>query len=299
MRRGVNVGNVLDLDAPVDQLRPVDRELLAIIADAGFDTVRIPVRWSAHTTSVPPFVIDRRLFSLVDDAVDAALALGLAVIINAHHDVELNDDPMRAEERFIAGWSQIAAAYADHPAPLALELLNEPDKALTPTRWNALLRRALATVRRTNPDRTVLIGPAAANSLVALDQLELPDDAHVVATVHYYDPFGFTHQGAPWLSVPAAGEVSWGDPLDVASVRADMAVLRAWADRHGAVFVGEFGTYQAAPMSSRARWTTTVRKELDALDIGWCYWDFATDFGAFDLTTHTWRAPLLHALLDP
>ena len=263
MRRGVNVGNVLDLDAPVDQLRPVDRELLAIIADAGFDTVRIPVRWSAHTASVPPFVIDR------------------------------------AEERFIAGWSQIAAAYADHPAPLALELLNDPDKALTPMRWNALLRRALATVRRTNPDRTVLIGPAAANSLIALDQLELPDDAHVVATVHYYEPFGFTHQGAPWLSVPAAGEVSWGDPLDVASMRADMAVLRAWADRHGAVFVGEFGTHQAAPMSSRAWWTTTVRKELDALDIGWCYWDFATDFGAFDLTTPTWRAPLLHALLDP
>jgi endoglucanase len=82
-------------------------------------------------------------------------------------------------------------------------------------------------------------------------------------------------------------------------VRADLGALGAWADRNRPVFVGEFGTYAAAPMSSRVQWTTTVRRELDALGIGWCYWDFATDFGAYDLTARAWRAPLVQALLGP
>jgi endoglucanase len=64
------------------------------------------------------------------------------------------------------------------------------------------------------------------------------------------------------------------------------------------VLVGEFGTYAAGPMAARAAWTSTVRRELERLGIGWCYWDLATDFGAYDETTATWREPLRGALLD-
>ena len=31
--------------------------------------------------------------------------------------------------------------------------------------------------------------------------------------------------------------------------------------------------------------------------MGWAYWDFATDFGAFDLDRHAWHEPLRQALL--
>ena len=40
-----------------------------------------------------------------------------------------------------------------------------------------------------------------------------------------------------------------------------------------------------------------VRAEAERLGIGWAYWDFATDFGAFDLARDRWRAPLRRALL--
>ena len=53
VQRGINLGNALDaLPGSVDALQISDRHLDAIRA-AGFDTVRLPVRWSAHTASDP------------------------------------------------------------------------------------------------------------------------------------------------------------------------------------------------------------------------------------------------------
>ena len=42
------------------------------------------------------------------------------------------------------------------------------------------------------------------------------------------------------------------------------------------------------------RW---VRRELDRLGLPWAYWDFATDFGAYDRDRRAWRRELLAALM--
>jgi endoglucanase len=63
------------------------------------------------------------------------------------------------------------------------------------------------------------------------------------------------------------------------------------------LFLGEFGTASAAAMADRAAWTAAVRTEAERLGVAWCYWDFATDFGAFDISRHAWREPLREALL--
>ena len=72
----------------------------------------------------------------------------------------------------------------------------------------------------------------------------------------------------------------------------------AWARAHGRpLFLGEFGTVTNADLAARAAWTTLVRSEAERLGMSWAYWDFATDFGAFDVSRHAWRAPLREALL--
>ena len=170
---------------------------------------------------------------------------------------------------------------------------------MTPERWNQLLADALTVVRSSNPERAVIVGPVRWNTPDGLPALRLPDDDRLIGTVHYYAPFPFTHQGADWLE--EAGEwlgTSWGTEAERACVRADLERAAAWARAHGRpLFLGEFGTINNADLAARAAWTTLVRSEAERLGMSWAYWDFATDFGAFDVSRHAWRAPLRQALL--
>ena len=165
--------------------------------------------------------------------------------------------------------------------------------------WNALLPAVLASVREVDVERLVVVGGADASSVGGLRQLELPVDDRLVATVHYYEPFRFTHQGAGWL--PGADAwlgATWGTAADRAAVTADLSEAVAWArDRGVPLYVGEFGVVAAADRASRLRWTAWVRHELERLGIPWAYWDLATEFGAYDLERGAWDAELLDALL--
>ena len=52
-----------------------------------------------------------------------------------------------------------------------------------------------------------------------------------------------------------------------------------------------------AGLAARREWTRFVRLEAERLGVSWCYWDFGTDFGAFDPERDAWREPLRDALL--
>lgn len=300
LHRGMNIGGVLDARLDNDRRLPLLDSYVDEIAEAGFDTVRLPVCWSAHAGEQSPFTIAPTFFDRVDAAVEQVLSRGLDLVLDVHHYEQLQRDPAAHADRFLALWQQIAERYRDRDTErIAFELLNEPREQLTADRWNDLLRLGLAEVRATSPDRTVLIGPARLNAVDALGDLRWPDDENLVVTVHYYEPFAFTHQAAPWLDDAHRWlGTPWGTPEDRVVLRRDLATAAQWAGARGVpLFVGEFGTYAAADRDSRVRWTTAVRTELERLGVGWCYWDFATDFGVFDPAGGTWHEPLRAALL--
>jgi endoglucanase len=270
LRRGIN------LQAPWEE------RWLDAIAAAGFDTVRYPVVWSAVSVHA------------VEAAVQAALARGLAVVLDVHHFDAYNDAP-----RLLRLWEEIGAFFAGCGEQLCFELLNEPHPPLGAERWNALLAKALAIVRRSNPTRTVLAGPVHWSTVGALPALSLPADEHLVGTIHYYSPFRFSHQGASWIDGAAEWRgTRWGSDAERARVRDELAGAAAWARSAGVpLFLGEFGTLDTAAAGDRAAWTRCVREAAEANGIGWCLWDFGTDFGAYDADARAWRAPLRDALL--
>lgn len=294
--RGINFGNALDApDAP--RLR-LEEHHFDVVKHAGFDSVRLPVQWSARADPDPPYTIAPAFFDQVDRAVDNALARDLNIVLNIHHFNELCDDPDGQSARFVGIWRQIAARYAAYPDRLYFELLNEPRAPMTAECWNGLLAEALDVIRESNPDRMVIVGSAEANDIDALARLSLPaTDDRLIVTAHYYRPFAFTHQGAGWVSgsEPWLG-TTWGSADDQDAVRADLARAADWSREHlRPLFVGEFGAYERADSCSRMGWTAFVRSELERHGITWAYWEFGTDFGAFDLERDEWRDPFLHA----
>lgn len=291
---GINLGNVLDARSGTT---PERWPGAAALDGAGFRTVRVPVCWTDHLA--PDGTIDGPFAAHVDAVVDELLNHGLQVVLDVHHFDAIQADPVGQVGILTGLWRQLATRYLDRPSTLTLELLNEPRSPMTAAEWNDLSAAALPAIRDVDPVRRVLVGPAAANTLDELDALRVPDDDHLALTVHYYEPFRFTHQGAWW--VPGADGwlgTRWGSADDRAVVTADLERAAEWAHRHGhPLFVGEFGTHSVADRASRLRWTTWVRSEADRLGLGWAYWALGTEFGLLG-ENGTWDAQL-HSALFP
>ena len=299
--RGINLGNALEAPKEGEWGVTLKAEYFAAIKKAGFATVRLPVRWSAHAGKEAPYTIDPKLAERVDWAIDQALMNELNIIVNVHHYGEMDDAPDEHLPRLLGLWQQIAARYKDRPARVYFELLNEPHGKLTETKWNAAVPKLLAVVRKTNPKRPIIIGPGQWNSIRALDKLELPkDDRNLIVTVHCYDPFEFTHQGASWVK----GSEKWkgrtwdGTDAEKSAITKQLEKAATWAKSHDRpVFLGEFGAFQEADMKSRARWTHFVAREAERLGFSWSYWEFCSGFGAYDSKSEVWREGLKSALV--
>ncbi|MBS7639644.1 glycoside hydrolase family 5 protein, partial [Candidatus Bathyarchaeota archaeon] len=193
MRRGINIGNALEAPREGAWGVYIRDEYFSIIKEAGFDNVRIPIRWSAHAEEKPPYKIHEEFFRRVDHVVGKALEQNLTVIINIHHYEEIMEKPLEHRDRFLALWKQISEHYSNYPENLYFELLNEPHKALTSELWNEFLIRAISIIRETNPTRKIVVGPVNWNSVYSLRDLVLPDDRNIMVTFHFYTPFEFTH----------------------------------------------------------------------------------------------------------
>jgi endoglucanase len=301
--RGVNLGNALEAPNEGEWGVVLSEEYFALIKEAGFDSVRIPIRWSAHARKTPPYTIEPAFFARVDWAVNQALSRGLLAIINVHHYEEMASDPRGHRERFLALWEQIADHYRDYPPELLFELMNEPNGALQASLWNDLVEEALPVIRATNPARNVIVGPVNWYNISSLYSLKLPaDDAHLIASFHYYEPFQFTHQGAEWVS----GSNAWlgtkweGTESERRAVERDLDLAATWAEKnHRPLYLGEFGAYSKAGMDSRARWTDYIARQAEARGMSWAYWEFCAGFGVYDPVRRRWNEPLLSALIPP
>jgi endoglucanase len=299
--RGINLGNALEAPSEGEWGVRLKAEYFKAIKDAGFDTVRLPVRWSAHAGAAAPYTIDAKFAARVDWAIEQALANRLNIVVNVHHYGEMDSDPDKHLPRLAALWDQISARCRDRPAGVVFELLNEPHDKLATAKWNAAVSKLLAIVRKTNPSRPVIVGPAQWNSIGELDKLELPaDDRNLIVTVHFYDPFQFTHQGASWVK----GSAQWkgrkwsGTDADKEAIRKSLERAAAWGKTHDRpIFLGEFGAFEVGDLESRARWTRFVAREAERLGFSWAYWEFCAGFGAYDPKTDTWRESLKAALL--
>jgi endoglucanase len=299
--RGVNIIGYDPLWQDFAKARFKDRHF-ALIREAGFRTVRINLHALQLETASAGYALPEAWLKTLDWAVKTALDAGLNVILDLHNYNDVAEDPAAFKPRLLAFWKQIGERYKNAPDALLFEILNEPNGKLTGPLWNEWLTEALAVIRATNPARTVVVGPPEWNGFRYLDALALPeDDWNLIVTVHYYEPFPFTHQGAPWSpeTVRLSG-ITWGSPAERAQVEADFARVQAWSEKHRRpILLGEFGAYEKAPLESRVLWTAHVARTAESLGWAWTYWQFDDDFIVYDIDKARWVEPILKALIPP
>jgi endoglucanase len=270
------------------------------IREAGFDSVRINLHPFKHMDPASGHALTPAWLDTLDWAVKGALSARLAVILDMHEFHAMADDPAGRKEAWLAFWKQVASRYKDAPDDVVFELLNEPFGKLSPELWNEYLKEGLAVVRATNPTRAVIVGGGSWNSIDGLQTLVLPEnDRNLIATVHYYTPMEFTHQGAPWNEENKdKSGVPWsGTDQERRRIELDFERAQQWAMAHDRpVLLGEFGAYDKADMDSRARYTAAVARTAERLGWSWSYWQFDSDFVVYDVEKDAWVDPLRKAL---
>jgi len=331
---GVNLGNYLEAPPGESWGVQVAPDEFPQIKHEGFDHVRIPVGWQHYTGPGPDFTLDPQIFSKADYAVTNCLANGLAVMINIHHFDELDADPAGTTEEFLALWRQIAAHYASFPEKLAFELDNEPHQNATTALMNPIYARALAAIRESNPHRTIFVEPGEWGGIGQLKNLVLPPDDNVIVSVHCYEPFFFTHQGATWTGgqTPVTGiqfpgppatplipdpnlklkpsMANWihryntlptaENPSSPLAFESKIRYVRAWSDYYGRpCHIGEFGAFTNADPASRAHFYAAFRQTAEAQQLGWAIWDWSAGFRYWDKKAGHPMPGMAEALFGP
>jgi endoglucanase len=289
--------NILGYDGIWDGHRdsPFRMSSLRRIRDAGFRHVRINLFAFGRMDSQGR--LDPRTLQALDDIVEQALRAGLIPVIDEHDADACQETPTDCAEKLGAFWSQIARRYAGRYRDVVYEILNEPGGNMDRELWNALALGILKIIRDVDADRVVVVAGLNSDDPQHMQAINLPDDdRNIILTVHYYKPFAFTHQGAPWTELKTSRNVPWGTSSDRDAVQSDFAAIRRWAGSRP-LYLGEFGVYDRAGLESRANYLSFIARSAEHEGWTWACWQFDHDFALFDEQADRWTAPLLRALM--
>ena len=322
MKIGWNLGNTLDatsnsIGVSVEMAwgnPKTTQEMIDMIIDQGFNVIRIPVSWGGQMGGAPNYNVLPAWMDRVQEVVDYAYGRGVYVIVNIHHEdwhfpSEENKDA--AAEQLDALWTAIATRFRDYDEHLIFEGMNEPRKIGTNVEWNGgdqegrdvvnyLDQVFVDAVRATGGNNTIrnlmVPGYAASSSDTALKGIVLPQDDHLIVSVHAYTPYDF--------ALNTAGRSTWDN--DTRDIDHLMEVLdELFLSKGVPVIIGEFGAMNKDNEEERVQWANYYVSKAREYGVPCVWWDnnaFDGDgenFGLFNRRELTFPYPdLLKALIE-
>jgi endoglucanase len=285
-------------------------------ADAGFDSLRIPVAWSNMMQA--NYTIHPSLFERVEAIVNWTIDNGMVALVNLHWDGgwwEGFADPAEYDEcreKFTAIWTQVSARFRNYGDRLMFESMNEVVFDSIWNQWggtyaqkqqafglvNEMNQIFVDTVRESggnNASRHLLIEVYNTGLEYAYDPLfEMPTDPanRMAATIHYYTPADFAIVDAGVDVGWAVGKATWGTQSDLNELNNNMQLLKVnCVDKGIPIIVGEFAACGTGK-SDEMRRLFAVKVAEAAYSRGMCpmLWDTSGD--QYDRNTRTWRDPL-------
>lgn len=232
----------------------------------------------------------------VETVVDEALALGLSVILNVHHDSWIWADVTASganltmiEEKFLSLWTQIGTRFACKSSKLIFEAINEPPGTTQAhgdelNKLNTLFLQGINAAGGYNPKRVVSLCGPSMDSLKTTQFFKAPTtflSQPWGLQFHYYSPYGFIF-GA-W------GYTIWGSADDKTNLLNDFSIF------HGnfssiPTFVGEWEA-AVGHTETAARWKyfDYFLRSAKSFAYSTVLWD--NGLGAYDRTANTWYDP--------
>ncbi|MBR1864574.1 MAG: glycoside hydrolase family 5 protein [Ruminococcus sp.] len=227
MGMGWNLGNQLEASSggtPNETAwgnPTVTQEMLDMVKENGFSTVRIPVSYLNKIGEGPDYTIDSEWLDRVQEVVDYVVSNDMFAVVNMHGDgyytvaggwlLCAEEDQTEIKDKYGKVWTQIAERFKDYDEHLIFESMNEefnndygqPDPVAYEN-INAYNQIFVDSVRGTgsnNAKRWLLMPGWNTNIMYTVgdygfkipeDKLCEADGNRLMISVHYYDPYNFT-----------------------------------------------------------------------------------------------------------
>jgi endoglucanase len=243
----------------------VTKKTIKAIKDAGFNAIRIPVRWQCHISNPQAMSIDKAWMKRIKEVVDWCLDNDLKVIINTHHEKWLEGRPTNQykeenNQKLALLWLNIASEFASYDYRVAFAGTNEVhirDNWGKPEAENLAVQNSynqtfIDVVRATggnNEKRHLIVQTYVCNPDFGLDGgLIVPTDAegngndYMSVEFHYYTPWDYAGEckynfwGNPYKD---KGEASPSDENTMTEFFDK--VVSTWSDRGLGIVMGEWG----------------------------------------------------------
>ena len=244
----------------------VTKKMIKAVKEAGFNAIRIPVRWQCHITNPQAMSIDKAWLARIKEVVGWCLQADLKVIINVHHDKWLESRPTnqyRDEnlQKLALLWLNIASEFAQYDYRLAFAGTNEVH---LPHYWgrpeaehlavqNAYNQTFIDIVRSTggnNLQRHLIVQTYVCNPDFGINNGDfiIPADAegndnnYMSVEFHYYTPYDYCGNCTYYFwgdkyreygDVPQQNEQSISQFFDLVSSQ--------WASKGLGIVIGEWG----------------------------------------------------------
>ena len=243
----------------------VTKKMIKGVKDAGFDAIRIPVRWQHHITNAQAMSVDRAWMDRVKEIVDWCLEYDMKVIINTHHDKWLESRPLNQYkeetcQKLALLWLNIASEFASYDYRLAFAGTNEvhePDNWDKPTAENLAVQNAfnqtfVDIVRSTggnNLKRHLIVQTYVCNPEYGLynNDFIIPTDIdgngndYMSVEFHYYTPWDYCGEGKRYFWGAPYAQYG-GSEMDERNMDALFAKVEStWGSKGLGIVIGEWG----------------------------------------------------------
>ena len=243
----------------------VTKKMIKAVKEAGFDAIRIPIRWQHHITNSQAMSIDRAWMDRVKEIVDWCLEYDMKVIINTHHDKWLESRPLNQYkeencQKLALLWLNIASEFASYDYRLAFAGTNEvhePNNWGKPTAENLAVQNAynqtfVDIVRSTggnNLKRHLIVQTYVCNPEFGLynNDFIIPTDVagngneYMSVEFHYYTPWDYCGEGQRYFWGARYAEYG-GLESDEKNMEAlFLKAAQTWSSKGLGVVIGEWG----------------------------------------------------------
>ena len=264
-----NQGSIKDAETAWGNPR-VTKDMIQAVKNAGFNAIRIPIRWQCHITDAQTMSIDPKWIARIKTVVDWCLDNDLKVIINAHHEKWLESRPTSQYKEENCNklkllWTNIASAFANYDNRLAFAGTNEvhvkdywgkpePENLAVQNAYNQTFVDAVRATGVNNAKRHLIVQTYVCNPWFGINNGDfiIPKDLdgngnnYMSVEFHYYQPWSYA--GYPdtgdrynyWgVKYKDAGEI----PADNEKTMMDFfdRVKNTWSNKGLGIVIGEWG----------------------------------------------------------